>query len=213
MIIWFIQEYHHSTAASQERTPVKPPAMPGLPAGQTCWRARWASPVLRTCLIATTRYGRSRNQPLPNIMAAPVVGAEELPNPPALWLSHDGQANSRGYALLRGQLLSGCGWECQGCGELRASCSPERWFNLLLRDKNLLPLHRAYLRWVLQASLSRHGCLSERIFTSEIYMYLHTVQLLAALVTLISIWKHPCILINVLTDPFECIRVHDSTRM
>ena len=56
----------HSTAASQERTPAKLPAVAGLPAGQTYWRARWASPVSRTCLIVTTRYGRSRNQPLPN---------------------------------------------------------------------------------------------------------------------------------------------------
>jgi len=60
------KKVNHSTAASQERTPVKPPAVPGLPVGQTCWRARWASPVLRTCLIPTTWYGRSRNQPLPN---------------------------------------------------------------------------------------------------------------------------------------------------
>ena len=57
---------NHSTAASQRRTPAKLPAVPGLPAGQTCWRARWASPVLRTCLIGTTQYGRSRNQILPN---------------------------------------------------------------------------------------------------------------------------------------------------
>jgi len=60
------KKINHTTAASEERTPAKPPAVPGLPAGQTYWRARWASPVSRTCLIVTTRYGRSRNQPLPN---------------------------------------------------------------------------------------------------------------------------------------------------
>jgi len=38
---------NHRTAASQERTPAKLPAVPGLPVGQTCWRARWTSPVLR----------------------------------------------------------------------------------------------------------------------------------------------------------------------
>jgi len=32
-------------------------------ARQTCRRERLASPVLRTCLIATTRYGKSRNPP------------------------------------------------------------------------------------------------------------------------------------------------------
>ena len=52
-------------------------------------------------------------------------------------------------------------------------------------DENPLPLHLAPLRWVLK--LSRHGCLSECIFISEIYMYLHTVQLLVVLLFLISI--------------------------
>jgi len=51
---------------SQERMPAKPPAVSGLQAGQTCWRARWTSLVLRTCLIVTTQYGRSRNQTMPN---------------------------------------------------------------------------------------------------------------------------------------------------
>ena len=60
------KKVNHSTAASQERTPANPPAVPGLLAGKTYCRARWASFVLRTCLIATTRYGRSRNQPLQN---------------------------------------------------------------------------------------------------------------------------------------------------
>jgi len=76
--------------------------------------------------------------------------------------------------------------DAQGVANCGASCSPEQWFHLLRRDKSPLPLHGAHLRWVLQTSLSQHGCLSERIFTSEIYMYLHTVQLLAALLTLIS---------------------------
>jgi len=65
-IIQCQKKVNHSTVASQERTPAKPPAMPGLLAGQTYRRAQWAFPVLRTCLIVTTRYGRSRNQPLPN---------------------------------------------------------------------------------------------------------------------------------------------------
>jgi len=68
-----------------------------------------------------------------------------------------------------------------------ASFSPEQWFQLLRGDKNPLPLHLAHLRCVLQLLLSQHGCLSERIFTPEIYVYLHTVQLLTALLTLISI--------------------------
>jgi len=72
----------------------------------------------------------------------------------------------------------------ENCGD---SCSPEGWFHLMRRDKNPLLLHLTHLRWVLQVSLSRHGCLSERMFTSKIYMYLHTVQLLAALLTLMSI--------------------------
>ena len=53
--------------------------------GQTCWRARFASPVLRTCLIATTQMvdeGTSHRQAAN--MAAPVAGAEELLNQPAL---------------------------------------------------------------------------------------------------------------------------------
>jgi len=37
------KKVNHSTAASQERTPAKLPAVPGLPAGQICWRAPWAS--------------------------------------------------------------------------------------------------------------------------------------------------------------------------
>jgi hypothetical protein len=35
-------------------------------ARQTCWREQLASPVLRTCLITTTRYGKSRNPPPPS---------------------------------------------------------------------------------------------------------------------------------------------------
>jgi len=77
--------------------------------------------------------------------------------------------------------------DAQGVANCGASCSPEQWFHLLRQNKNPLPLHLAQLRWVLQASLSQHGCLSECMFTSEIYMYLHTVQLLAALLTLMSI--------------------------
>ena len=73
--------------------------------------------------------------------------------------------------------------------------------------QNPLPLHLAHLQWVLQALLSQLGCLSERIFTSEIYMYLHTVQLLATLLTLISKLKYPYICINILKDPFECMKV------
>jgi len=44
-------------------------------------------------------------------MAAPVAGAEGMPNLPALWISHDGRASSRGYALLQGQPVSGISWE------------------------------------------------------------------------------------------------------
>ena len=38
----------------------------------------------------------------------------------SLWLFHDGQVSRRGYAVLRGQVVSGCGWAwgCPGCGEL-----------------------------------------------------------------------------------------------
>jgi len=60
-------------------------------------------------------------------MAAPGAGAtKELPNTPALWLSHDGGASSRGYALLRGQPVSGCSRASggPGCGEERRFVQP-----------------------------------------------------------------------------------------
>jgi len=77
-----------------------------------CWGPAWSWP--QGMVDQGTSHWQTVN------MAVPVVGAEELPNPPALWLSHNGQASSRGYALLRGQLVSGCGWAwgCLGCGEL-----------------------------------------------------------------------------------------------
>jgi len=50
-----------------------------------------------------TRHRQAAN------MAAPGAGAEELPNTPALWLSHNGQASSNGNALLRGQPVLGSG--------------------------------------------------------------------------------------------------------
>jgi len=144
-------------------------------------------------------------------MVVPVVRAEELPNPSTLWLSHDGRENSRGYVAMRGQVVSGWVWVwgCSGCGKLQSGW----WFHLMRRDKNPLSLYLVHLRWVLQGSLSQHGCLSERMFTSKIYMFLHTVQLLAALLNLMSIWKHPYIFINILTDPFASPRVYISTRM
>jgi len=49
----------HSSARQRSRTDMLSRA-----AGPTYIRAQWVSTVLRTCMIATARYGRSRNQPL-----------------------------------------------------------------------------------------------------------------------------------------------------
>ena len=49
----------HSSARQRSRTDMLSRAP-----GPTYIRAQWVSTVLRTCMIATARYGRARNQPL-----------------------------------------------------------------------------------------------------------------------------------------------------
>jgi len=170
---------NHSKAASQERTPANLSAVPDMLAramGITCvedlpdrdhtvWEVKEPATVkLPTWL--TLLYAPRHCQTRPH--RDPLTTAEEavvgmLCCGVRLYLVAVGHEDAQGVA---------------NCG---ASCSLERWFHLMRQGKNSLPLHLAHLRWVLQASLSRHGCLSERMFTSKIYMYLHTVQLLATL--------------------------------
>jgi len=122
------KKVNHSTAASQERTPAKPSAVPGLPAGNTCWRTRWASPVLRTCLIVTHGMGGQGTSHCQTAnMAAPVVGAEELPNPPALDSLMTAEKAVVGMLCCRVSLyLIAAGHEdAQGVANCGASCSPE----------------------------------------------------------------------------------------
>ena len=122
-------------------------------------------------------------------MAAPVVGANKLPN-----LPHCDSHTTAEQAVV-GILYCGVSLylvvagheDTQDVVNCGAFCSLKTWFKLMRLDQNPLPLHLAYLQCVLQLALSLHGCLSERIFTSEIYVCLHTVQLLAALLTLLSI--------------------------
>jgi len=144
------KKVNYSTVVSQERTPANPPAIPGLLVGQTCWRAWWTLPVLRTCLIVTTRYGRSRNQALSN-MTVPVVGAEELQNLSALWISHDSQTSSRSmfYCGISLYLVATGHEDTQDVANCGPSSSLERWFHLLRWDNNPLPLHLVHLQCVL----------------------------------------------------------------
>jgi len=85
-------------------------------------------------------------------MAAPVVGAEELQTCP-----HCDSLTTAEQAVV-GMLCCGTSLylvaagheDAQDVTNCGASCSPERWFQLLRRDKNPLPLHLAHLQWVLQ---------------------------------------------------------------
>jgi len=147
-------------------------------ARQICRCVLLASPSWSTCPIATTRYGRSRNSPQPKTnMAAPGAGAAELPNVPALWLSYDSRASSRGSELA----VVG-----SACIRLRQGMKmPRVWRTVVLRATGnegssccvvatswplLRPL--AHLGWVLQAS----PAISVSVYLHELYMYLNSWQ-------------------------------------
>jgi len=144
------------------------PAVPGLPAGQTCWRARWVSPVLRTCLIATTRYGRSRNQPLTNSQhGCPCCRRRGIAKP------------ARTVTLSRRP--SKQSWICcaagSGCIWLRLGMRmPRVWRTAVLlavqSDGSTCCVGtKIPFRFILHTfdgyckhPISRHGCLNERMF-------------------------------------------------
>jgi len=124
------KQVNHSTAASQERTPANLPAVPGLPAGHTCWRARWVSPVLRTCLVATTLYARSRYQPLPNSEHGCSCCRRRGIAKPARTMIFFTTAKETVVGMLycgvRLYLVAAGHEDAQGVANFVSSCSPER---------------------------------------------------------------------------------------
>jgi len=111
----------------------------------------WSSPVLRTCLIVTTRHGRSRNQPLSNCQhGCPCCTRRGIAKPArTVTLSRRPSKQSWICCTAGSELyLVAAGHEdAQGVANYGASFSPEQWFHLMRRDKN--PLHLAHIRWVL----------------------------------------------------------------
>jgi len=167
-------------------TPATPNAVPAAPA----WRDGHAG----ACHWHYPRGGLSRSRPHgmadPGTrhrqaanMAAPGAGAEELSNAPALWLSHDGRASSRGSKLaVVGMLCCGVSLyraaagheDAQGVANSGASCSRERWFQLMRRDNILTSSASFCTPWMGASSITCY--LGERIFTHELYMYLKSWQ-------------------------------------
>jgi len=109
-------------------------------------------------------------------------------------------------------------WQQEGAGHTKgkdllcagsALCPPRVRF----MSTSTVHLRSKILRRIRSGLCKNHLCLSERIFTYEIYMYLHVFQLLAALLALTPIQKHPCIAMDILIHLFGCIQLYDSTRI
>jgi len=186
------KKVNHSTAASQERTPANPPAVPGLLAGKTYCRARWASFVLRTCLIATTRYGRSRNQPLPNSQHGCSCCRRRGIAKPARTVTLSRRPSMQSWVCCTAG--SGCFWLRLG------TRMPRVWRTVVLLEVwsdgstscigTKIPFR--FILHTFDGYFKHHFpdmdvSLSVCLLLNMIYMYLHKVQLLVALLTLMSI--------------------------
>ena len=140
----------HSSARQGSR----PPYPVSRAAGETCWCARWASPMLKTCLIAT-RYGRSRNQTMSNSqhdyswcrrpriakLAHTLTTAEQV-------------VVGMFYCRVSPYLVAAGHEDVQGVANCSASCSRERWFQMLRRDKSADPFR--FCMHTLDVSFKHH---------------------------------------------------------
>ena len=105
---------------------------------QTCQCARLASPVLRTCPITTTRYGRSRN---PTAKQPTWLLLVQVPPRNCQTRPHCGSLTTAELAVV-GMLCCGVSLyraaaghqEAQGVAKSGASCSRDRRSQLLCRD-------------------------------------------------------------------------------